>query len=144
MAPTKQTNSCRKKTECSFCGEVGHNRRGCEIATFAKCFFLDPLDTDQQKKRKCSSCGQEGHYCSTCPLVTIDSAPVEIQCAMAQQAPLATMLPAPTRSKARAPMITKTIHYLHTPVEDIDQTTVFWGDVYVQSCNDNSGTSFTI
>jgi hypothetical protein len=160
MALTNQIAHSRKKTECSFCGGVGHNRRGCEIASFARCFFLDPLDTDPEKARKCSSCGLGGHYCTTCPFVQIlqiesapapplgenprpqNSNPNRTLCVgpvvpkprplgskrrpvptlppLALQAPLATLLHAPTAMGARWPLDTHTIGDLYIPVECVE------------------------
>jgi len=148
MASTKQIAHTRKKTQCSFCGEEGHNRRRCEIATFARCFFLDPLEIDQVKERKCSNCGEAGHYCTTCPWVLNPAyngpppPPLEENprpqnsnpnCTLrvgpvvpkplppgSKRRPVLTQPPLTTLMGARWPLETHTIKDLHTPIESVE------------------------
>ena len=63
------TNSVRKKTQCSFCKGVGHNRRGCEYASLAACLapeIPEIIDLRSPVKKRCSYCGLMGHNIRTC------------------------------------------------------------------------------
>ena len=62
------TNSVRKDTQCSFCGEVGHNRRTCGFASLAGCLAgSEVIDlTKGTKGTCCSFCKVSGHNIRTC------------------------------------------------------------------------------
>ena len=112
-----KTNTTSRKNTCSFCGGLGHNRRGCEFADVARSFFL-PANTEQCENttRKCSFCHIEGHYCITCPFAKGLN---EISEMLAD----VDIISEVTR-KARAPLITHTIchtiGHLHTQPECVE------------------------
>ena len=58
-----------RQNTCSFCHGVGHNRRGCEYASFAACLapeMPETIDLTSPVKKKCSYCGLMGHNIRTC------------------------------------------------------------------------------
>ena len=58
-----------RKNMCSFCGEMGHNIRGCVYASSAACLVLEVpevIDLAPSVKKKCSYCNLTGHNIRTC------------------------------------------------------------------------------
>jgi len=53
-----------RQNQCSFCGVLGHNRRGCELALLCAC--LAPEVIDLTKNTCCSYCKVSGHNIRTC------------------------------------------------------------------------------